>query len=350
MLIKVEESIEIDKMERLKFDTDYGRGLSGSIASNRESAGMHNDPTVSIVVPTWNGARFIEEQLRSLTEQTFRDLEIIVIDDKSTDNTLKIVNGLMEKDNRIKVYENPKNLGLFANYLKGAALAKGEFVCVCDQDDYWRADRVEILKGLLEKGKDNMLSYSDIEVCDENLKFMRSSLGLNETRLRKGRLGELSLLKNVTTHMMIRKKVNDLLITVSESAPFAHDHLMLVLSAGLGKIVYSKEKLLKYRQHSANAIGAFYPSVISRERTLAGLTQKITYLRQPLFKDLELDLDRLEEFCGVLRGAGVFKRASFMEYYMFLRNNTTADKCLGCLECLFPKFYERLKHNRLPNG
>ena len=306
----------------------------------------HNDALVSIVLPTYNGEKYVEEQVRSLLEQTYRHLEIIVVDDRSTDRTLEIVRRLAAEDGRIQVHANPENLGLFANYLRGAARAKGEFVCVCDHDDTWRKDRVEILKDLLEKDDRNMMSYSDIEVCDEHLNFLRSSMGLTETRLNGGWLREKSLLKNVTTHMMIRKKANDLLVKVTDDAPFAHDHLMLILSAGLGRVVYSKEVLIKYRQHASNAIGAFYPSVIGKERVIKELAQKIAYLRQPPFKGLDLDLGRLERFSASLRSRSLFKRAPFIDYFLFLRNNTPVDKALGCLECLLPALYDWLSSKK----
>lgn len=301
---------------------------------------MGKDCLVSVVLPTYNGEKYLEEQLRSLMDQSYHNLEIIIVDDKSTDNSLKIINNLASIDNRIKVYANSRNLGLVPNYLKGASLARGEFICVCDQDDYWRKDRIELLRSLLEEDEENMMAYSDIEICDEDLKPIRSSLGFNETRLRKGYLRELSFLKNVTTHMMVRKKVNDMMTIVSDDAPFMHDHLMLILSAGLGKIVYTKEKLIKYRQHSGNQIGAFYPSVINKDTIISELTQKIEYFRKSPFKGLKLDLDRMEEFCECLRSGGILKRASFIEYYLFLRNNRLLDKSLGCLECLSPRLYK----------
>ena len=308
---------------------------------------MINSALVSIVMPVYNGQKYLEEQLKSLIDQSYRNLEIIVIDDKSTDSSLEIINNLASTDKRIKVYTNSRNLGLISNYLKGASSASGEFICVCDQDDYWRKDRIEILKGLLDKDQENVMAYSDIEICDENLKPIQSSLGFNETRLKNGYLRELSFLKNVTTHMMVRKQVNDMMITVSGNAPFMHDHLMLILSAGLGKIVYTKEKLIKYRQHSGNEIGAFYPSVINNDIIINDLTQKLEYFRNSHFEGLKFDLDKVESFCECLRSGGIFKRLSFMEYYLFLRNNRLLDKSFGCLECLSPKLYKwmwRKKH------
>ncbi len=304
---------------------------------------------VSIVLPTYNGERFIAEQLRSLQEQTYRNLEIIVIDDVSKDRTVEIVRGLAEKDPRICLNVNLHNLGLFANYLKGAAMARGEFVCVCDQDDWWRADRVEILKGLLERDSANMFAYSDIEVTDEKLKPIGSSRGLNETRLRGGDLKEFSLFKNVTTHNMIRKMVNDELVKASASAPFAHDHLMLVLAAGMGKIVRSPEKLLKYRQHSGNAIGAFYPSVLTRERTVRELNEKSAYVKR-MFPGLKLDLQRLGAFCDALEAGGTYRRTDFIEYFLYLRNDTLKDRILALVDCLFPRFYTWLSSKKSTKG
>ena len=308
---------------------------------------MKTDKLVAVVLAVYNGERYLKEQLDSLLEQTYTNIEVIVIDDDSRDGSFEIAQSVAEADKRIKVYKNQKNIGLIGNFLKGLSYAKGEFVCFCDQDDYWRPDKVEILKGLLEEREINMLSYSDIEICDEKLNLIYPSFwrqaGIGPVN---GRLGELSFLKNIAPgcSVMFRKKVKDILVKIATDAPFMHDHLAVIIASGLGRLVYSKEKLVKYRQHPGNNIGAFYNSLINKERIARELKEKLTYcFNNPVLKDLPFRWKRLQGFYASHEKGGLFIRLGFLKYYLFLRNATFWDKALGFIECALPDLYYWLR-------
>ncbi len=96
---------------------------------------------VSVCVPTYNGAAFIEETLRSIVNQSYQDFELLIVDDGSTDNTLEIVRSF--SDPRIQVHCNPERLGIPANWNRCLDLASGEFVCVFHQDDEMQPDNLE---------------------------------------------------------------------------------------------------------------------------------------------------------------------------------------------------------------
>src|SRR5437763_3335890 len=95
------------------------------------------NPIVSIVVCTYNGEAFIRQQLDSLINQTYPSLEILVSDDGSTDRTVLIVRDYMQKDSRIHLHVNPKNLGYNRNFEQALLRASGSLIAVCDQDDVW---------------------------------------------------------------------------------------------------------------------------------------------------------------------------------------------------------------------
>lgn len=298
------------------------------------------------MLPIYNGEKYLKEQIESVVNQTYRNLEIIIIDDYSNDGGFKIASDLARTDNRIKVYKNPYNLGYFSNFLKGASLATGEFICFCDQDDYWDPDKVTLLKALLEKDPKNMLAYSDLEICGENLKsiyrsFWRAS-GIKPIR---GHLGGREFLKNISPgcSMMFRRDVRGELIKASPEAPFIHDHLALVISAGLGKIVYTKRRLVKYRQHSNNNIGAFYSSVNDRGSVMKRLRRELDYFKANYSKLPNTDLRRVEAFYSCLNNGTLSERISFMDYYLYLRSDRIFDKSLGLLECISPLLYDSLK-------
>lgn len=301
---------------------------------------------MSIVLPVYNGEKYLSEQIKSITEQTYGNIEIIIIDDNSQDVSLSIAHAAVNADSRINVYKNQKNLGIVANFLKGVSLAQGEFVCFCDQDDYWMPDKVAALKELLESNPKNMLAYSDLEICDEKLECIYPSFwGASSIKPKNGYLKELSFLKNITPgcSMMFKKNVKDDLVKIPYDAPFMHDHLALIISSGLGKVIYTDKALVKYRQHRNNNIGAFYDSLINKERIIKELREKVAYFKKLSFSDLNLNLEKLLSFCNCLRAGNISMRLSFINYYLFLRNDTFLDKTLGIFECFSPTLYGRLK-------
>ena len=100
-------------------------------------------PLVSVVIPAYNCADYIGDAINSILSQTYPNVEIIIIDDASTDETLSIVNNFAKKDNRIQVYSNKNNLGIGANRNYGIKLSKGEYICWQDADDISLPLRIE---------------------------------------------------------------------------------------------------------------------------------------------------------------------------------------------------------------
>ena len=96
---------------------------------------------VSVCVPTYNGAAFIEETLRSIVNQSYQDFELLIVDDGSTDNTLEIVQSF--SDPRIQLHRNPERLGIPGNWNRCLFLARGEYVCVFHQDDVMLPENLE---------------------------------------------------------------------------------------------------------------------------------------------------------------------------------------------------------------
>ena len=100
---------------------------------------MQNKPEISVIMPTYNRARYIAEAIRSVQNQTLRDWELIVVDDGSTDDTESIVRGFIDSDGRISYFKNEKNLGIAKTRNRGVTLAKADFVAMIDSDDIWAA-------------------------------------------------------------------------------------------------------------------------------------------------------------------------------------------------------------------
>lgn len=98
---------------------------------------------VSIVTPVYNASQFIEKTVRSVLKQTYQNLEMILVDDCSTDDSKAVIQKLIEEDNRIKYYRLDTNSGAAVARNKGIELAKGSFISFIDSDDYWHPEKTQ---------------------------------------------------------------------------------------------------------------------------------------------------------------------------------------------------------------
>lgn len=106
---------------------------------------MRKEPLVSIALCTYNGEKHLKQQLDSLLAQTYSNLEIIIVDDCSTDNTFNITSNYAEKDSRVKCFKNDTNLGFNKNFERAIGLTTGEYIAISDQDDIWMPNKIELL-------------------------------------------------------------------------------------------------------------------------------------------------------------------------------------------------------------
>ena len=120
---------------------------------------MNEYPIVSVIMPTYNGAAFIKESIRAVLNQTFRDFELVIINDASSDDTSKVIRGF--PDPRIIYLENKTNRGTSFARNKGLKIAKGKYIAYCDHDDIYYPGHLKALLNFLEKNKDLALAGSD---------------------------------------------------------------------------------------------------------------------------------------------------------------------------------------------
>jgi glycosyltransferase involved in cell wall biosynthesis len=113
---------------------------------------------ISIALASYNGSKYIREQLDSILAQTYQDFELIISDDCSTDGTWQILEEYASKDNRIRIFENETNLGFKNNFEKAISLCNGEYIALSDQDDIWCQNHLELL---LNKIGDKMIACGD---------------------------------------------------------------------------------------------------------------------------------------------------------------------------------------------
>lgn len=127
-------------------------------------------PTISVIIPVYNGQRTIRETIESVLNQTFADFELIVIDDGSQDGTLAIVNSI--NDSRIKIFSYP-NAGVSVSRNRGIDKTQGEFISFLDADDLWTKDKLEAQLKALQENPQAALAYSWTNWIDEFGQFLR---------------------------------------------------------------------------------------------------------------------------------------------------------------------------------
>ena len=125
------------------------------------------DEQIDILLATYNGEKYLEEQLDSILNQTYKNIRLVISDDNSKDNTTNILQKYAQKDNRIQLYLQPQNLGVVKNIEFLLNKVGNRFYMLSDQDDVWLPEKIE---KTVEKQKETNadLVFGDLEVGDKN--------------------------------------------------------------------------------------------------------------------------------------------------------------------------------------
>ena len=129
-------------------------------------------PSVSIVIPCYKGSRYLSESIESCLSQSFRDIEVIVVDDASPENDAEIAEAIAARDSRVRVIRRERNGGVSRAYNTGYEAARGEFHSRLSQDDLFRKDAIEIMLNQLRTNPDVGLVYCDMQKMDEQGRFL----------------------------------------------------------------------------------------------------------------------------------------------------------------------------------
>lgn len=303
---------------------------------------QENKSLISIVLTNYNREDFILEQLDSIIAQTYRNWELIITDDCSTDGSKAIIQEFIRKngDKKIIFFKNEKNLGVAKNFEKGLHSATGEYIAVCDSDDVWLAEKLEKELKFLKSGKYGMV-YSDLTVVDANLKvieksFVRSCLSFFGNR-KNDSFDELINDNHIAgPTILFDAKLKKKLIPFSQYA--IQDFWITIICSIFSTIGYLDEPTVLYRQHSGNMVGAAKLSAYSLifhknhdflEKHLQMKRKSLHYLA---------DLDRVEGIEGRYQKTikdKINKTRILVECLaQFRRNNY---KCLACLGALWKR-------------
>lgn len=205
---------------------------------------------ISVCIATYNGEKYIKEQIASILPQLSEDDEVIVSDDESTDNTLKIIGEF--HDNRIKIFHHKKKKKNFIidystrNFEYALKYAHGDYIFLSDQDDVWLPSKVKKMVADLRKGY--LLTICDCKTCTEGLKvYQESFFEANKSSLR---------IADIITHfrmmgccMAMRCELLNIALPFPKTK-VGHDLWLTLIAQYLGKAHILREPLHLYRRHS----------------------------------------------------------------------------------------------------
>ena len=225
--------------------------------------------SVTVLLSTYNGEKFLREQIETLLNQEGVEINILARDDGSSDHTIEILREYSEKYSNFVFYSNT-NLGPAKSFLDLICNAKDtDYYSFCDQDDYWDKDKLKVaiekLK-VLDSTKPN-LYYSNLRIVDENLQFYRLSHEGNFFNDNK----YSALTENLCTGCtaVFNKTARDLIKNHTPEYCSMHDTWLYMLCKLMGNTIYDSEPHISYRQHGGNVVGAYLKRnrlVIYKER------------------------------------------------------------------------------------
>lgn len=221
---------------------------------------------VDILMATYNGERYIEEQLDSILGQTYENWRLIVRDDCSTDRTLSILMNYQEMyPDKIKVLKNIRSTGSAkGNFIMLVKDSENPYAMFADQDDVWMPEKIQhsmaAMKTLEKKYGDQipLLVYTDLEVVSQDLSVISDSF-IHSMKLPTKLTVKNELIQNSVTGCTVivnRCMLQKMNAVDDVGKMLMHDHFMGLIASVLGKAVFMNESTMKYRQHGNNSVGA----------------------------------------------------------------------------------------------
>ena len=227
---------------------------------------MNKTEKLAILLATYQGERYLEEQLESLFGQTYGDWQLYIHDDGSTDKTLEILDAYVKKyPDKVILVEGPSMGGAKENFLYLMKQVEAPFYMCCDQDDVWLPEKIEKTLQLMKQTEANRqeevpcLVFTELKVVDGSLKVIAESMSkyqrLDCVNLRLSRM----LMQNAVTGctMMMNRALRDKVISYKDSSRIImHDWWASLIASQFGEIAYLEEATILYRQHGENSVGA----------------------------------------------------------------------------------------------
>ena len=214
---------------------------------------------VNILMATYNGEKFLAQQIESIQKQTFKEWNLLIRDDGSSDKTCDIIRNFTAKDSRIRfINENEHhNLGVIKSFFMLVNYEVADFYFFSDQDDVWLPEKLSVsLESAKHKASDvPLLVYTDLKVVNQELNILQDSMIRAQSHHANTTLLP-ELTENTVTGgtMMINHALAEKWFTPNDI--LMHDWFLALLAASLGEIIYLDLPTQLYRQHDNNVLGA----------------------------------------------------------------------------------------------
>lgn len=223
------------------------------------------DPKISIAMATYNGARFIREQLDSLAAQSLLPYELVVCDDGSADSTVAIVDSFAATAPfPVRIHRNPQRLGYADNFLKAARLCEGDWTAFCDQDDSWLPEKLEVVAAAIRRHPEVVLVTHPAELVDEAMQPTGETAWPSPERLCPrlsfvwrpgmgcGQIFRSSLVREIPFHRRF-------LVELTPPSVSPHDIWVARLSQCVGSAFHLSRSLVLRRRHGESVTWARKP-------------------------------------------------------------------------------------------
>ena len=233
---------------------------------------------IEILMATYNGEKYIKEQIESIISQTYKNWNLLIRDDGSTDRTLDIIREFIVKDKRIKLLIDDKgNLGYVKNFEELLKKSKAEYIFLCDQDDIWENEKLE--KSLFYlKEKKVIIHNAKIFYTEKKIKNYKKTLGFKKKRFLK----RVVFPEYTGCCMGLKKEFLHIVLPIPSGFP-SHDIWIGMIAEIKDEIYFINENLIKYRRHSQNVSAT---GEKSKNSLLKKLKFRIYYLFFPYMRIL----------------------------------------------------------------
>lgn len=259
---------------------------------------------VSIVMTTYNGSCFLLKQLKSLMIQTKKADEVLILDDCSKDETVSIIRHFIEANglNHWQLIVNEKNIGFNANFRKGLYESTGDIVFMCDQDDVWKADKLEKMLSILNE--DILLLASGFDVIDAKDHVQDVNKNLIDFKIEEKGLYKINI-KNLLRNnfaqgctMAVRRNLINLL-KKDAMCCLEHDWSLAILAALNDGCYFYNESLTEYRIHGDNTIG--FEEIDHKRRNQRLLSRKRNIMEEKKRVDFALQYQMQDEYLNLMK-------------------------------------------------
>jgi glycosyltransferase involved in cell wall biosynthesis len=240
--------------------------------------------SVSIALCTHNGARYLEQQLRSILEQTTGPQQIVISDDASTDGTVALAEAVLARYDATPghspidsvILRNEVPLGVARNFESAILATSGDLIALSDQDDVWRPDRLARVLNEFDSRADLDLVFSNARLVDGYGSSLDRTLfdvleisGSDTQKIHDSDALPLFIKRNLATGATIMFRRHLLTTAVPFPSHWVHDEWLGIMAAATGRLEVVDEPLIDYRQHGSNVIGVEYPTLRRKvQRTL----------------------------------------------------------------------------------